>query len=365
MSSPPTGRYSRQTILTGFGEERQRLLQHASALVVGAGGLGVPALQYLAAAGVGKLGIVDGDRISLSNLHRQVIYPTDSVGERKTDVAVRVLQALNPEIHIEASPFFMDQSNALGLIAPYSLVIDATDNFASRYLLSDACEVCNKPLIQGSVSRFEGQLLVFGEQDGKRSGYRDLFPQMIADDEVAACGEAGVLGVLPGIIGTMQAAEALRLITGIGEPLINQMLTFNLLKNEWNRFALPVRTYAPLSENEFLKRTYPAPPHCDSGYTDIGPAEFDDLIGKPGITIIDVRERGEQPQVGGFDHLVIPMSELPSHVAGFHGKTLVLFCHWGIRSAAAAALFPAGNRIFNLKGGIVKWLHASRTNSAR
>ena len=232
--TPSYERYQRQIILKQFGEAGQQKLQQAKVLVVGAGGLGCPALQYLVAAGVGNIGIVDGDVVSLSNLHRQPLYTTFDIGFSKAEKAKHSLSKLNPEIFITAYNQRLTPQNALTILSAYDIILDATDNFASRYLINDACVMLNKILVFGAVSQFEGQVAVFnciGKNGTAPVNYRDLFPTPPKDDEVLNCAEAGVLGVLPGIIGTMQANETIKLITGLGKPLINSLLTYNALHN--------------------------------------------------------------------------------------------------------------------------------------
>ena len=217
-------RYQRQILLKEFGIDAQQKLLQAKVLVIGAGGLGCPALQYLVAAGIGTIGIVDDDIVSLNNLHRQVLYTVNDIGLSKAEVAAEKLKALNDEINIISYNERLTNKNALALLMNMILLVDGTDNFSSRYMINDACVLLNKPLVYGAISKFEGQVAVFNIKDEiqiRAINYRDLFPTPPKDDEVLNCAEAGVLGVLPGIIGTMQANETIKLITGIGKPLIN------------------------------------------------------------------------------------------------------------------------------------------------
>jgi molybdopterin/thiamine biosynthesis adenylyltransferase len=212
-------RYERQILLKEFGVAAQEKLLHAKVLVVGAGGLGCPVLQYLAAAGVGTIGIVDDDVVALNNLHRQVLYNMNDIGLSKAEIAAEKLKALNNEINVVAYNKRFTNKNALEIINAFDVVVDGTDNFSSRYIINDACVLLNKPLIYGAISKFEGQVAVFNVKDevNKRAiNYRDLFPVPPKDDEVLNCADAGVLSVLPGIIGTMQANETIKLIIGIG-----------------------------------------------------------------------------------------------------------------------------------------------------
>lgn len=356
-------RYSRQLGLPGFGESGQRRLSEASVLVAGAGGLGAPALLYLAAAGVGRIGIADGDLVSLSNLQRQVIYTTDDVGKPKVGCAAERLHALNPDVDLQIYPLYIDRSNALDILQEYDLVIDATDTFEARYVLSDACELTGATLVQGSVSRFEGQLLIFRGEAGSRLGYRDLFPGPVSPGEVKSCAESGVLGVLPGILGTMQAAEAIKLICDLGKSPVNKLMTFDLLANQWNTFALPASTRSPMTSAAFYAFGEEAAGSSACGpYTDISDAEFDRLIARSDVTVIDVREPGEHPVITTFPAINIPIAELPARAHQFVGRTLVVFCHAGIRSLPAAELLGGANTVYHLKGGIVKWLRRNPTH---
>lgn len=232
-------RYQRQIILQGFGIEAQEKLSKANVLVIGVGGLGCPILQYLVAAGVGHIGIVDQDTISLPNLNRQILFGQEDVGKFKVDVAAAKLGALNNLVCISTYKQKCDQAFAIEYFLNYDIIVDATDNFASRYLINDACLLLNKPLVFGAVAQFEGQVAVFNtEKNGLSLSYRDLFPMPPKNDEVMSCAEGGILGVLPGIIGMMQATEVIKLISGVGESLANQILTYNALSQEMYKIAL-------------------------------------------------------------------------------------------------------------------------------
>lgn len=255
--------YTRQIILKELGKEGQHKLKLAKVLVVGAGGLGCSALQYITAAGVGTIGIVDFDVIEISNLHRQVLYSFDDIGKPKAETAATKLRAMNPNAEYSVYPYSLTQHNALEIISEYDLVIDGTDNFIGRYILNDACVLLSKPFVYGAVSGFEGQVGVFNLADkleGKKSNYRDLFPQPPDPAASMSCSEAGVLGVLPGIIGTLQATEAIKIITGIGKPLANTILTYNALHNSFYEFHIsPVEKAndrMPSDENEFRNFDY-------------------------------------------------------------------------------------------------------------
>ncbi|QEC51168.1 HesA/MoeB/ThiF family protein [Anseongella ginsenosidimutans] len=221
------GRYERQMQLTGFGREKQEALSQARVLVVGAGGLSMPVLQYLTAMGVGTLGIIENDRVALSNLHRQVLYETRDAGKPKLYAAIAKLSAQNPDVELVPHAAFLRVENALEIIGSYDLVIDGCDNIGTRYLVNDACVMLGKPFIYGAVFQYEGQLSVCNFRGS--ATYRCLFPQVPGNAAVPGCNETGVLGILPGIIGSYQAAEALKVICGIGSPLANQLLCIDML----------------------------------------------------------------------------------------------------------------------------------------
>lgn len=225
-------RYSRHILLPEVGGAGQQKLKRARVLVLGAGGLGAPVLHYLAAAGVGTLGIVDDDTVSLSNLQRQVIHSTQSVGKPKVESASETIARINPHVSVEPHPIRMDEQNALELISRYDLVVDGSDNFAARYMLADACESARVPLVTAAVGRFDGSVTVLKPYEADSEGrhnpsYRDLFPEPPPEGLVPSCAEAGIIGALVGVIGTLEAMEAIKLITGIGEPLVGRLLLYD------------------------------------------------------------------------------------------------------------------------------------------
>jgi len=228
FSSHELLRYQRHLTLSGFGMQAQQKLKHARVLVIGAGGLGCPALQYLAAAGTGTLGIVDDDRVSLSNLQRQILYAEADIGTLKAVTAAARLSAMNPSIVCQPYAVRLTAANALDLIRAHDLVVDGSDNFATRYLVNDACVLAGKPLIYGAIQTFQGQASVFNHQGGPT--YRCLFPEPPDPKDAPSCSDIGVLGVLPGMIGTIQATEAIKVLTGIGEPLSGVLLIFDALR---------------------------------------------------------------------------------------------------------------------------------------
>ena len=359
-------RYQRQLTLKGFGEAAQNKLLQAKVLVIGAGGLGCPVLQYLTAAGTGCIGIVDDDVVSISNLHRQVLYDTNDIGKPKVNVAVAKLRLMNPDTELTAYKIYLDKNNCLQIINGYDIIVDCTDNFASRYMINDACVLKEKPLIYGAVSRFEGQVAVFNSnKDGKQQtgNYRDLFPEQPGPGEVMNCAESGVLGVLPGIIGSMQANETIKLITGIGEPLINQLLTYSALNNQVTIFNYesntPSATLIPRNENEFFKMNYESECMTEDNRFVIDAEKMDELLLKNETEFIDVREFDELPLVTEFKHIKIPLGELKNKMNELTEKNIIFFCQSGIRSlqavAMASAYFGSKERFYSLQGGIVAW----------
>lgn len=354
-------RYHRQVLLKKLGVEGQQRLAAAKVLVLGAGGLGCPALLYLAAAGVGTIGIVDFDNVSMSNLHRQVLFGTEDIGQLKVLVAERKLKAINPEINIITYPVKLDNALCLELFESYDIILDGTDNFATRYMVNDACVLLQKPLVYGAVSRFEGQVAVFAA-DTTAVNYRDLFPQPPLEGEVLNCAEAGVLGVLPGIIGSMQANEVIKLITGMGEVLKDQLYTYHALYNQHMTLQLSVveenRKGIPKNEQEFLQTNYEW--LCGIGVEamEIEQEQFEELMKKGELTVIDVREENELPAISFVEHVKMPLSGLKEQLEKIEGETVVFICQSGKRSLQAAKLLAAINtriNIYSFKGGVLNW----------
>jgi len=237
-------RYARHIVLPGVGGAGQAKLKESSVLVVGAGGLGSPILMYLAAAGIGRIGIVEMDAVDLSNLQRQVLYTTAEVGLPKAKVAKGKLEALNPHVQTDIFPFRLSSENALDILRPYTLVIDASDNFSTRYLVSDACVLLDKPLVYGAIYQFEGQVSVFNYAGGPC--YRCLYPEPPKPDSVPSCAEAGVFGVLPGVIGGLMATEAVKILLGVGEPFSGKLLLYDGLSNTFRTVGFPRRQECPV-----------------------------------------------------------------------------------------------------------------------
>lgn len=366
-------RYHRQIILPEFGEEGQQKLLQAKVLVIGAGGLGCPVLQYLTAAGVGTIGIVDDDVVSLNNLHRQVLYSVNDIGLSKAERAAKILQQLNPDIKIIDYNERLINQNALTLIDNYRVIIDGTDNFSTRYMINDACVLLNKPLVYGAISQFEGQVSVFNPQPLKGSkrgvNYRDIFPDPPKDGEVLNCAEAGVLGILPGIIGTMMASETIKLITGIGEPLIDQLLTYNALNNQVYVLNLTAQentsSLIPKNEKEFLATDYVWLCSTPVNEAEIDTYTFNDMIENGNVDVIDVRELHEQPAVNEFDHIRIPLAQLADNTSAIRSDTVIAFCQSGKRSLQATkilnGIFGNSKKVYSLRGGIVEWKKQQQT----
>jgi adenylyltransferase/sulfurtransferase len=357
-----TERYHRQMILKGFGEAAQEKLGKAKVLVAGAGGLGCPALLYLTAAGVGTIGIIDFDRVALSNLHRQVLYTMEDIGHPKAVCAAHRLKALNDQVHLLTYTDRLETANCIGIFSQFDIIIDGSDNFATRYMINDACVLLGKPLVYGAVSQYEGQVAVFNEgPDGVN--YRDIFPHPPQAGEVLNCAEAGVLGVLPGLIGTMQASEAIKLITGIGDPQINRLYNFNVLTNLSYDLEIAVdpgsRSLIPASFSDFEQTDYEWLCGEANHILEISGDTFNELLNKEQTRVIDVREPGEQPIITAFAHDNLPLSLIREKLGGLQEETVVFVCQSGKRSLQAAmwlrAIEGPVKNIFSLQGGLMNY----------
>ena len=358
-------RYQKQILLKAFGQPAQEKLSAAKLLVIGAGGLGCAALPYLAAAGVGTIGIVDFDVVEISNLQRQVLYTVNDLGKSKAATASARLSALNPEIKIDIYDVQITTKNAFALISDYDLVIDGSDNYATRYLVNDACVLLNKPLVYGAVSCFEGQVGVFNLANFAgliKTNYRDLFPQPPDATAGLSCNEAGVLGVLPGIIGTMQATEAIKIITEIGKPLSHTIISYNALENSFYDFTLSPNEKAnaliPKDQAGFENFNYDWFCNRPSGF-EITAEAFDTLRLHEVVTIIDVREKDEWPLIDKFPVSQIPFSEFEKSILSMSTKNkIVVVCQTGNRSLKAVKLlkeiFPKCD-VYSLQGGLETW----------
>ncbi len=356
-------RYSRQISLREIGEEGQRRLKAARVLCIGAGGLGSPAALYLAAAGVGTLGIVDDDVADLSNLHRQLLHGTADVGRRKVDSACDRLREVNPIVTIESHDTRLRAENASELIRRYDIVIDGSDNLPTRYLSSDVCVWEGKPNVYGSVHQFEGQASVFAPHLGAPC-YRCLFPEPPPPHAIPNCAEAGVLGVVPGLIGTIQALEAMKLILGAGENLLGRLLHVDALTLRFREFKLrrdpscPVcgespSITAPIDYQQFCGGT------PNGAVAGISAFELHELLSRnESISLIDVREPFEVEIARINGEKLIPMGDIPDRMDEIpRAGTTVLFCKSGVRSANAIAFLRSQgfDNLLNLEGGIDAW----------
>jgi len=361
--------YSRHLSLQDFGLESQIKLKNSSVLVIGAGGLGCPVLQYLVAAGVGKIGIVDNDVIESSNLQRQILFDHDDIGSPKAKVAAAKLTRLNPFIKIHPIIERLKKENAEFLFGGYDLIVDGTDNFSSRYLINDACILFEKPLIHGSIHLFEGMVSVFNFQGGPT--YRCLFPEQPDSSSIPSCAEAGVLGVLPGIIGCMQAMEAIKVITGRGQPLSGKILSYNSLSNGTriiNLQALPQsREIKELPDSCEPSCSDSSPKIClNKKIVEISEDELREMMAKKkDLQILDVREDWERMQSRIDPSLHQPLGTLVNSVPVspldclIPEKEVVVYCKAGVRSRMACeALQSIGfNHLFNLSPGMDGWMN--------
>ncbi|MCX2745551.1 HesA/MoeB/ThiF family protein [Mangrovivirga sp. M17] len=350
LTNLETEQYRRQMVLPEIGEEGQDKLKNSNVLVVGAGGLGCPVLSYLVACGVGKIGIIDDDNVEVSNLHRQVLYSHQDVGINKAKVAAQKLRNLNPSIDIVAYSQRLTAQNAIRIIKDYNLLVDCTDNFRSRYLINDTCVILNKPFVFGSVLRFEGQVSVFNYQNGPT--YRCLFNTPPNPENSISCNDAGVLGLIPGIVGSFQAMEVIKIICGIGEVLFGKLMIYNGLKNEYSWVKID------RDENKVNISSL-----SDSIYSseiiktkDINPIELKGKVNDPEWIIIDVREKDEVEVFGDlFNAICIPLKNLKSEINCIpKNRRIALVCQSGIRSSLAANIFIENGyeEVYNLKNGI-------------
>jgi adenylyltransferase/sulfurtransferase len=366
LNDPIHKRYHRQIILDGFGESGQRKLIDAKVLVIGAGGLGCPALLYLSAAGVGHIGIVDDDVVSIENLHRQILFTTEDIGLSKTHAATKRLKALTPEIDITEYPFRLTPKSCIEIFPNHDIILDCTDNFATRYMINDACVLLNKPLVSAAVSQYEGQLAVFqvsGGQDEEPVNYRDLFPEPPPPGLIRNCGEAGILGVLAGIIGTLQANETIKLITGIGVTLANRLLTFDIRTNTMTELKLTRNDRRnrsmPADTQAFLRMDHEGNCYTGTPVVEIGPSAFDMMLKGGDVVAVDVREPHEEPSVTEFEHLRLSLSVMLDGMHTITARRVVFFCQSGVRSLQAASILtaakPGAHEVFSLRGGIIAW----------
>ncbi|HVW04144.1 MAG TPA: molybdopterin-synthase adenylyltransferase MoeB [Vicinamibacterales bacterium] len=374
LNSDEVRRYSRHLIMPEVGVEGQRKLKDARVLCIGAGGLGSPAALYLAAAGVGTLGLCDFDAVDFSNLQRQVLFSTDDVGRPKLRAASDRLRGLNPNIRIVGHETMLTSANALDIFKDYDIILDGADNFPTRYLVNDACVLSGKPNVYGSIFRFDGQVSVFATKGGPC--YRCLYPEPPPPGLVPSCAEGGVLGVLPGVVGTIQATEVIKLILGVGDPLIGRLLLFDALQMKFRTLKLqrdpncPVcgdhPTVTKLIDYEIFCGITPPAKTADQGKVsadqEMTVSDLKARLDQRNVFLLDVRE----PREWEISHIegatLIPLGELPKRLAELPdpttGPEIVVQCKSGVRSAKAVNLLreKGYTRVKNLRGGILEWI---------
>lgn len=363
LSDLEKNRYNRHLILDKIGVEGQEKLKASKVLVIGAGGLGCPVLLYLTAAGVGNIGIIDFDTVDETNLQRQVLFTIEDVGINKAIAAQKRLSALNKYVNFKIYPERLTTKNALTIFSDYDVVVDGTDNFSTRYLVNDACVITNKPLVYGAIYKFEGQVTVFNYKNGPT--YRCLFPTPPQQGSVPNCSEVGVLGVLPGLIGTQQANEVLKIILEIGKVLSGKIQIYNALESSF--YSLEIQKV----EDEFKKVVTNASTFEEFNYDvfcgiekqatkqkEITTQELKILLATEDLQIIDVRAPWEQPKIEGLNVINIPLQDIPAQLEKINrSKKTVVFCQHGVRSLNCIAFLETQgfDNLINLKDGIVTW----------
>ncbi len=372
LSPQEIQRYARHLIMPEVAMRGQKRLKAARVLCIGTGGLGSPLSLYLAAAGVGTIGLADFDVVDVSNLQRQIIHFTGDVGRPKITSALEKLKAINPELNVVSHEHSVDSSNAMGLFAGYDVIVDGTDNFPTRYLVNDACVLLGKPNVYGSIFRFDGQATVFLPPDGPC--YRCLYPEPPPPDLVPNCAEGGVLGILPGLIGVVQATETVKLILGVGQPLIGRLLIYDALEMTFREMKVRKNPRCPIcGPNATIRELIDYDQFCGvrgplvtpssaNGAADaeITPQELKTLLDhvEPPL-ILDVRNPEEIAICRIAGSTVIPLSELPNRLGELDAaRPMVVHCKSGVRSAKAITLLRAAgfSRLKNLKGGILAWI---------
>ncbi|WP_278035402.1 HesA/MoeB/ThiF family protein [Flavobacterium nitratireducens] len=342
-------RYNRQIILPEVGEKGQEKLGQAKVLIIGAGGLGAAILPYLVAAGIGEIGIIDDDAIEISNLQRQVIYKSDAIGKSKALEAKAMALSLNPSIQINAITDTLNAKNAIPLFEYYDIMVDATDNLQTKYLINDACQVTNKPFVYGSIYKFQGQISVFNYQNGPT--YRCLFPDESSNSK--NCVDAGVMGISVGIIGMFQANEVLKMVLGIGNVLSGELLIYNMLTNDQQKFDLVRTSENSLSKSDFEKKynSIPAP------VLEISARLALEKINDSQVLFLDVRNVEELPKVRFRNGIQIPLSELENNLSILDSnKKILVYCQSGIRSKTAVEILKKNQfpNVQSVSGGALK-----------
>ena len=361
-------RYKRHITLPEVGLEGQQALLGARVLLIGAGGLGCPLAQYLAAAGVGTLGLVDYDVVDASNLHRQILYGTKDVGRPKTEVAAERIAALNPDVVVERHDVQLDSGNAMELLGRYDVVVDGTDNFPTRYLTNDACVLLGLPNVHGSIFRFDGQMTVFDARHGPC--YRCLYPEPPPPGSVPSCAEGGVLGVLPGLVAIVQATETVKIVTGIGQPLYGRLLQYDALRMEFNEFRLrkdpacPACGTAPSIDALIDYEGFCGVPAAESPAQPFGEVAAAEVARRLGggdeFLLLDVRGPDEFETARIEGSRLIPLEALPERlgeISDWRDAPIVVHCHHGGRSARACEMLleQGFRRVENMAGGIEAW----------
>lgn len=349
--------YSRQILLDEIGVEGQSTLSKASVLVIGAGGLGCPVLQFLVSAGVGKIGIVDDDMVDITNLHRQILYRIDNVGMNKALVAARELRRLNPFIDIQAFPVKINVENAFELLENYEIIVDCTDNYSARFIINDACVLKNKIVVSGSIYRFEGQLTVFNFNNGPT--LRCMFPKMPVKNSIKSCSESGVIGILPGIIGMLQANEVLKVILNLGQILSGSILVYNSLNNSFDQYELQKNDefnyHELLVGNKLIASNYEQ--SCETKFMNqLSLEAFISDLKSNKYTIIDVRNPDEVPTLNFTMIKKIPLADLNDiELEIDHEDKILVVCKSGIRSERALDILKRksiSNEAYSLLGGV-------------
>jgi adenylyltransferase/sulfurtransferase len=354
-------RYRRHLVLPEVGLEGQEKLRAGSVLVVGAGGLGSPIALYLAAAGVGRIGLVDFDRVDLTNLQRQILYETGDVGRSKVETATRRIESINPHVRVERHDLRLTAANAASILGAYDVIADGSDNFPTRYLVNDACVLLGKPNVYGSIYRFEGQATVFDARSGPC--YRCLFPEPPPEGTIPSCAEAGVLGVLPGLIGAVQATEAAKILLGIGETLAGRLLLYDALHMNFRELRVRKDPACPVcGERPTIRDLRDTEATCTTGPNSVPSVEPTELKrrldSEEEILLLDVREPFEAEICRLPGALLVPPDEFSRLTEGLDpGRTVVCYCHTGVRSHHAALHLAARGfrRVENLAGGIDAW----------
>ena len=361
-------RYRRHLALPEIGLEGQQALLAGRVLLIGVGGLGCPLAQYLAAAGVGTLGILDFDRVDASNLHRQVLYGSADVGRLKTEVAAERIAAMNPDVRVERHDLQLSSENAMQILADYDVVVDGTDNFPTRYLSNDACVLLGRPNVHGSIFRFDGQASVFDARYGPC--YRCLYPEPPPPGSVPSCAEGGVLGVLPGLIAMIQATETLKLLAGVGTPLYGRLLQIDALSMEFHEFKLKKDPACPVcGESPSVTELIDYEGFCGTPAVEPAESAFPEVAASQvaarreqgeSLLLLDVREADEVERASIADTMWIPLGSLPERLGeleAWREAPVVVHCHHGGRSAQACEmLLERGfRRVENMSGGIEAW----------